>query len=225
MGSSLPRVRAGKPYQIIGFQNSVNDFSTVVYPADVRRCQSCHNPKNGAAQTNVWLTTPGRAPCGSCHDDVNFATGANHVNLPQVDDSQRATCHITQGELPFDASILGAHTIPDQAPGIGGLNFSLVKVVNGGAGQNPTVTLTVRDNQGNGIPMSSFTSGSNSLSLTMAGPASDFGYTSFGSDTSSTPGYVTERVTATASCSSGGTCQYTFTHSPQFMGSEAWSIS
>ena len=53
MGSSLPTVVAGKPYQIIGYQNSVNDFSGVVYPADVRRCQICHNPKNGAAQTGA----------------------------------------------------------------------------------------------------------------------------------------------------------------------------
>jgi OmcA/MtrC family decaheme c-type cytochrome len=44
MGSSLPSVQAGTPYQIIGFQNSVNDFSSVVYPANIMRCQTCHNP-------------------------------------------------------------------------------------------------------------------------------------------------------------------------------------
>ena len=32
--------------------------------------------------------------------------------------------------------------------------FDIVKVDNGGAGQKPTVTFTVRDSQGNGIPMS-----------------------------------------------------------------------
>ena len=211
MGSSLPSVMAGKPYQIIGFQNSVNDFSTVVYPADVRRCQTCHNPANQAAQTNVWLTTPSRAACGSCHDDVNFATGANHVNLPQADDSQCAQCHIPQGELEFDASILGAHTIPDQSKTIPGLNFTLTKVTNGAAGQKPTVTFTVKDNAGNPIPMSKFATSPASLSLTMAGPTSDYGYTSFGSDVT-TPGYVTESVAATASCGSDGTCTYTFSH-------------
>src|SRR5262249_11511201 len=36
MGSSLLSVIAGKPYQIIGFQQSVSDFSDVEYPADVR---------------------------------------------------------------------------------------------------------------------------------------------------------------------------------------------
>jgi OmcA/MtrC family decaheme c-type cytochrome len=210
-GSSLPSVQAGTPYQVIGFQNAVSDWSTVVYPADVRRCQTCHNPKNGAAQTSVWLTKPTAAACGSCHDDVNFATGANHPGGPQPNDNQCTNCHIPQGELEFDASILGAHTIPDQSSMIPGLNFTLVKVVNGGAGQNPTVTFTVRDNNGNGISMATFTANAGSLSLTMAGPTSDFGYTSFGSNVT-TSGYVTESVINSASCSSDGTCMYTFTH-------------
>ena len=223
MGSSLASVQSGKPYQIIGFQNSVNDWSTVVYPADVRRCQTCHNPKNGAAQTNAWLTTPTRAACGSCHDDVNFATGANHAGGPQVDDTQCTNCHIPQGELEFDASILGAHTIPDQSSTIPGLNFTLTKVVNGGAGQKPTVTFTARDNSGKSIPMSAFTASGGSLSLTMAGPTSDYGYTNFGSDVT-TPGYVTESIARTASCGSDGTCIYTFTHAVPANAAGTYSI-
>jgi OmcA/MtrC family decaheme c-type cytochrome len=211
IGSSSPSVAAGTPYQIIGYQNSVNDFSTVVYPSDVRRCQTCHNPKNGAAQTNAWLTTPNRAACGACHDNVNFATGANHVNLPQVDDSQCAQCHIPSDSGEFDASIMGAHVIPDQSSQIAGLNFTMVRVANGGAGQKPTVTFTVRDNKGNGIPMSTLIAASGSLSLTMAGPTTDYGYTSWGTASANTPGYVTESATG-SSCTTDGTCQYTFTN-------------
>jgi len=209
-GSSLPSVVAGKPFQIVGFQNSINDFSDVVYPADVRRCQTCHNPNNGAAQTNNWMTNPNRAACGGCHNDVNFATGQNHVNLPQVDDSQCSGCHIPQGELEFDASIRGAHVIQDQSTQIAGLNFTFVKVANGAAGKAPTVTFTVRDNQGNGIPMSTFTSTGGTLSLTMTGPTNGIAMTNFGAD-STTPGYVTETATG-SSCSADGTCQYTFAH-------------
>ncbi|MGB7762079.1 MAG: OmcA/MtrC family decaheme c-type cytochrome [Bryobacteraceae bacterium] len=210
MGSSLPSVQSGKPYQIVGYQNSVNDWSTVVYPADVRRCQTCHNPKDGAAQANAWLTTPGAAACGACHDSDNFATGVNHAGGPQPDDSECANCHIQQGELPFDASIIGGHTIPAYAPGVPGINFTLVSVANGAAGQKPTVTFTVKDNGGNPIPMSTFSANSGSLSLTMAGPTSDYGYTNFGVAT--TPGYVTESVMTAAQCDNTGTCTYTFTH-------------
>jgi OmcA/MtrC family decaheme c-type cytochrome len=210
-GSSLPSVQAGKPYQIIGFQNSVTDWSTVVYPADVRRCETCHNPKNGAAQTNAWLTTPDRAACGSCHDNVNFATGQNHVNLPQVSDNQCSMCHTPQGELEFDASIKGAHTIPTESATAPGINFTLLKVDNGVAGSAPTVTFTVRDNSGAGISMAQLTGGANRLALVMAGPTSDYGNTSFGSDVK-TPGYVSENPVPTAQCSADGTCSYTFTH-------------
>jgi OmcA/MtrC family decaheme c-type cytochrome len=210
-GSGLPSVQSGKPYQVYGYQNAVSDWSTVEYPADVRNCQTCHNQKNGAAQTKNFMTNPNIAACGSCHDDVNFATGQNHPGGVQVDSSQCATCHLPMGTAEFDASILGAHTIPAQSASIPGINVLLTKVVNGGAGQKPTVTFTVRDNKGNGIPMSTITANSGSLSLTMAGPTTDYGYTSFGSDVTTTPGYVTESATA-SQCASDGTCTYTFTH-------------
>ncbi len=211
MGSSLPSVVAGGKYDIVGYQNSVSDFSNVVYPADVRRCQTCHNPKNGAAQTNAWLTTPNRAACGACHDNVNFVTGANHQNLPQADDTQCTQCHIPQGTQEFDASILGAHTIPTQSATAPGINLAITKVTGGVPGKAPTVTFTIKDNSGAAIPMSAMTGSPNQLALVMAGPASDYGYTSFGSDVT-TPGYVSENPVPSANCGSDGTCTYTFTH-------------
>ena len=214
MGSQLPSVAAGKPYQIIGFNQSVSDWSTVVLPSDPRRCAECHQDQKvtGATQSNAWLTNPTRAACGSCHDDVNFATGQNHVDLPQVSDSQCSTCHIPQGELEFDASIKGAHTVPTESTTRPGLVFTLVKVDNGVAGKAPTVTFTSKDFSGNPVPMSSLTTSPDRIALVMAGPTSDYGYTSFGSDVT-TPGYVSENPAPTAKCDAGGTCTYTFTHS------------
>jgi OmcA/MtrC family decaheme c-type cytochrome len=208
MGSQLPSVQAGSPYQIVGYQNAISDWSTVVLPSDPRRCQFCHEQTTGAAQANIYATKPSSAACGACHDDVNFATGANHAGGPQASDNLCSTCHIPQGELDFDASIMGAHVVPDESSTLTGVNFILTKVTNGAAGKAPTVAFTVKDNKGNGIPLAQF----GSLSLTMAGPTTDFGYTSFGSDTTSTPGYVTESIAKAATCSADGTCQYTFTH-------------
>jgi OmcA/MtrC family decaheme c-type cytochrome len=222
MGSNLPSVSvANTPYQIHGF-NGYSDWSTVAYPSnpgDPRDCAgSCHNPKNGAAQTNAWMTKPSRAACGSCHDDLNFATGNANFNdpgftahLPQVDDTQCAGCHIPQGELPFDASIVGAHTNPTNWSGAPGINFTITNVTNGTPGQQPTVSFSVTDNAGNGISMHTLTGGSNRLALVMAGPTSDYGYTSFGSDVT-TPGYVSENPVPSASCDGGGNCTFTFKH-------------
>jgi OmcA/MtrC family decaheme c-type cytochrome len=224
MGSSLPTVKvAGTPYQIYG-HGGYSSWSTVIYPSnpgDPRNCAgSCHNPKNGAAQTNAWMTKPSRAACGSCHDDVNFATGGSNIannpgyvnHLPQVDDTQCAGCHIPQGELPFDASIIGAHTIDDQAPGVPGVVITLGKVTGAAPGKAPTISFTVKNSAGNGIPMSYFTANSGSISFTMAGPTTDYGYTSF-TPAVTTPGYVTEAAVATSSCDGSGNCTYAFTHS------------
>lgn len=121
-GSTLPSVQAGKPYQIIGFQQTVSDWSDVVFPSDVRRCEVCHDQNSGAKQATAFLT-PSRAACGACHDNVNFATGDNHVDLPQTSDNQCANCHTPQGELEFDASIMGAHTIPTESKTLPGINI------------------------------------------------------------------------------------------------------
>ncbi|HTR39812.1 MAG TPA: OmcA/MtrC family decaheme c-type cytochrome [Bryobacteraceae bacterium] len=220
-GSQLPSVvgtstTPGVPYQIAGYMGRISDFSDIVDPADVRRCEVCHSQTTGAAQAKAFMLEPTRLACGSCHDDVNFATGANHAGGFQPDDKQCMNCHVPQGELPFDASIMGAHVVPTdtqatypQNPNtlLAGLNFAIASVTNTAAGQTPTVNFTVKDDSGNNVTLSSL----GSLSLTMAGPTTDYGYTSFGSDTASTPGYVTESA-AKAPCDANGNCTYTFTH-------------
>jgi OmcA/MtrC family decaheme c-type cytochrome len=238
MGSQLPSVigtttTPGVPYEIAGFMGALSNFSTVIDPADPRRCAVCHSQTAGPtpgtgvapgtaptavpAQAKAFLTEPTRAACGACHDDVNFASGANHPGGFQTDDTQCMNCHVPQGELPFDASIMGAHVVPTDTPAtypqnpntlLAGINLAIASVTNTSAGQTPTVNFTLQDDKGNNISLSSTTS----LSFTMAGPTSDYGYTSFGSGTTNTPGYVTESVTAaTANCSNGA-CAYTFTH-------------
>ncbi len=224
MGSQLPSVQpcatppvqpCGIPYQIIGYMNSVNDFSTVIDPADPRRCEVCHSQTTGAAQATAFLTEPTRAACGACHDNVNFATGANHPGGFQTDDTQCATCHVPQDEEIFDASIMGAHVVPTDTAAmypqnpdtqIAGLQLAITGVTNTSAGQAPTVAFTVQDNSGNNIPLSQLSV----LQFTMAGPTTDYGLpTTFG--TATTPGYDTESALA-ATCSSAGACTYTFTN-------------
>jgi OmcA/MtrC family decaheme c-type cytochrome len=226
MGSQLPSVigtkaNPGVPFEVAGYMNILSNFSTVIDPADPRRCEVCHSQTTGAKQATAFLTTPSRAACGACHDDINFATGfsdgpeVNHPGGPQPDDTQCHNCHIPQGEMPFDASILGAHVVPTDTKAtypqnpdtlLAGINLAITSVTNTSAGQTPIVNFTLQDNKGNNIPLSSTTT----LSFTMAGPTTDYGYTSFGSNVT-TPGYVTESV-STPTCSSSGACSYTFTH-------------
>src|SRR6185369_6072656 len=90
-GENLPSVEAGTPYQIIGFQQGVNDYSTVVFPQDIRNCEKCHG---GAANGDWAETRPSRLACGSCHDDVNFASGEHHGGGPQANDGSCSSCHL-----------------------------------------------------------------------------------------------------------------------------------
>jgi OmcA/MtrC family decaheme c-type cytochrome len=208
MGANLPSVQAGGTYSVTN-RFGTADYSKVAYPADPgdpRRCETCHSQTTKATQATAYLLHPTRAACGACHDDADFVTGANHPGGAQADDSQCATCHVPQGEIDFDASIVGAHVAPTSSSLLAGLAVNITKVQNGTAGSAPVVSFTVQDNNGKGIPLAAL----GSISFTMAGPTTDYGYTSFGSGVT-TPGYVTESA-AQATCDGGGNCMYTFTH-------------
>lgn len=231
LGSQLPSVLAGGDYEVSG-----TDFSKVVFPASSSlsdagvtagfRCTKCHSQTAGSSQGNYYMTHPSAAACGSCHDNVNFATGVNHPGGPQPDDTQCANCHIPQGELPFDASIVGAHFVPEDAvagsayPLLGGVQITLNSVTNGVAGKAPTINFTLQDGSGKPLAYSQMSS----LTFVMAGPTTDYGYTNFG--VSTTPGYVTESGSATTvTCSSAGACSYTFTHTIPANATGSYAIS
>ncbi len=207
----------GVPYEISGYMGNFSNFSTVIDPADPRRCEVCHSQTTGAAQATAFMTEPTRAACGACHDDVNFATGANHPGGFQTDDTECHNCHIPQGELPFDASILGAHVVPNDTPAtypqnpdtlISSIKVTITGVTNTSAGQKPVVAYTVKDINGKPIALTDPTL--EDMQFTMAGPTTDYGYTSFGSDVT-TPGYVGEDGTQ-GTCDANGNCTYTFLH-------------
>ena len=192
-GADLPSVVAGTPYVIIGNSQSRHDYSKAVFPADTRRCTFCHEQNTGAAQATAYLN-PNRDACGSCHDNVNFATGENHVDLPQISDNQCAWCHTPEGELEFDASISGAHTIPTFSRELPGTVFELGQVTNAAAGQKPTVTFTIKDDSGTPILPAQMTR----LSLLISGPNTDY------------PSVVREDA-RTAVAGTNGVNTYTFT--------------
>ena len=231
LGSQLPSVLAGGSYKI-----GTTDFSKIIYPATSSasdaeatsgfRCTTCHSQTTGAAQAALYKTNPTRAACGSCHDNVNFATGVNHPGGFQADDTQCAMCHVPQGENPFDASVVGAHWVPeDSTPGsiyplLGGVQIKLNSVTNGVAGKAPTINFTLQDGSGNPLPYSAMAS----LTFVMAGPTTDYGNTNFG--VSTTPGYVTESGSATTvTCSAAGACSYTFTHAIPANATGSFAIS
>lgn len=170
-GEDLPSSQAGTPFQIIGFRQSLFDVSEIVFPQDVRYCQTCHNPEL-ASQAEAYLLRPNRAACGACHDDVNFATGENHLGGPVLSDRFCSNCHFPEGELEFDSSIRGAHIIPNQSAQLEGINIEIREVVNTGPGQMPTVFFSLKTDAGATISPSSMPL----FNLVLAGPTTDYSF-------------------------------------------------
>ena len=168
MGSSLPSVQTGHPYQIIGYQQSVNDFSTVVFPQDIRNCTTCH--KADSPQGFVWYTYPSRAACGSCHDNINWVTGQNHPAGPQPNDLSCASCHPPQGDLEWDAAITNAHTVPTKSAQLKGLKATIMGVTGATAGGNLTVTFKVTNNDGSPVDVTKL----NSFNFLVGGPTKEY---------------------------------------------------
>ncbi|MEO8215550.1 MAG: OmcA/MtrC family decaheme c-type cytochrome [Acidobacteriota bacterium] len=212
-GENLPSVIAGTPYQIIGFNQTVVDFSTVAFPQDIRNCATCHegsDPNNKGAQSNAWYTYPSRAACGSCHDDIDWVTGINHPGGPQLNDSACASCHIPDSGQEFDASIKGAHTIPEKSKQLKGISATIVSVSDMAAGKKPTVVFKITNGDGTAV---------DGTKLSTFAPI-------VGGPTSSYSKYFRESALAKAVFDAAtGTTSYTFNNALPADASGTWTVS
>lgn len=184
MGSSLPSVIAGKPYQIIGNGQSVNDYSKVGFPympEGVLNCTACHQK---GTQADNWFMRPTRAACGSCHDDVDFAAGKNHLAMDT--DDYCAMCHQPGGDKEYDLSVKGAHTIAMKSKQLNNPKIQIITVNNFKAGQRPEIVFKITDKKGKFIPLSKMYR----VRLTVDGPSTDFAFSQQDSQTQIVPAAV-----------------------------------
>lgn len=187
-GAELPSVQNDMPYQIIGFMDSVHDYSESVFPQDIKNCTKCHT--DNATQGDNFKNNPTRAACGSCHDDVDFATGENHP-VVQLTDNNCSGCHIPDSGNEFDISVVGAHTVTLKSRTLPGLNLEIVSVQSAetGAnrvapGQHARVTYSLKTDNGTVINPQDM----DSLSLVIAGPTTDYDIQDYNGDGLLTPG-------------------------------------
>jgi OmcA/MtrC family decaheme c-type cytochrome len=136
-------------------------WDKITFPQDVKNCALCHN--NGgndlsatAAQIDNWKNHPTREACGSCHTDVNFASGANHDGGIQADDSACQYCHNAAAITGYHDTTPTGINVPEfditlvvtDADGVAITEASSVYATNGGffkAGDTFTVTATLKD--------------------------------------------------------------------------------
>lgn len=143
-GGELRRVLATEEgldpyrYEVIGFGESVHDFSNIAFPRmpggtgfnqQTRNCDACHG---NALEGDAWYQRPSRQACGACHDDVDFTDGTRlDQSHPLVEDGMldeaeltdpafRQLFHAPQAD---DSSCIGCHG--DTVPGLGVRNAHL----------------------------------------------------------------------------------------------------
>ena len=81
------------PYGIFGYSNVFYDYADIQFTQDQRNCQTCHEESDtDTPQASNWRLTVNREACGSCHNAVNFDTGAGHGGVAATDD-QCLACH------------------------------------------------------------------------------------------------------------------------------------
>ncbi len=170
-GPNLPSVVAGKPYYFGSNPDTGANFSHTTYPQDIRNCATCHKD---AKQVNNWLLNPTRDTCGSCHDDIDWVKGTNHIAGAQADDKQCASCHQPQGEAEYDASISGAHIPLYRSSQLVYPKVEITGITSTAPGQKPTVTFKITDKKGQPINPATLAGTTGRIAVTIAGPTTDY---------------------------------------------------
>jgi hypothetical protein len=131
---------AEKAYFIVGYGQSLHEWTHVHWPQDIRNCTTCHS---NASDADNYKDSPNTVACTSCHDQVNLVTGENHPGGQREDDECRV-CHPAEGDPP---SVTASHEIPPwdfkQV-----VELSLSPPKNGEyyvVGEAPLVSIVIRD--------------------------------------------------------------------------------
>ena len=167
-GKDLPSVIAGQPYQLVGFGDSVHDFSTVGFPQDIRRCEACH----GGAQGDRWKTQMSIAACTSCHDTTIFTGIAvppqvAHSGGLELAETTCATCHSSTAVIaPVDVK----HYQGLLDPSLPKFRFEILSMTGTAPGETPVMTFKALENN---LPRD-LVAAPMSIVATIAGPNTDF---------------------------------------------------
>lgn len=177
-------------------------YGLVAYPQDIADCVVCHTdsglPLGTGDQIDNWKALPTIEICGSCHVDVNFATGENHNGGVQTNNTC-TVCHPASG-FGFGLSVATAH---DTTPtGVNVPEFdvalSITAPANGSyyvSGEGPEVRVTLTDHaSGLAVPSSVYTTAQDSPGIA-GGGLNVAGVYVYGPRAKSVPVLATDTIT------------------------------
>ncbi len=183
-------------YQIIGFGGSVNEWSDVEFPQDIRNCQTCHEESDAdTPDASNYRTVANRAACGTCHyDDGDGANGVHDFAIENgvhpgglvfSNDTQCLDCHGPEATVTNSAGRLVRTTVAHEvrtATASGAFKFNIVSVSGTGVGEFPAVTFSVTDptngdapyNIQTDAPFTACAGGNSRLSVDVAWSTTDY---------------------------------------------------
>ncbi len=146
-------------YQIIGFGGRLHEWSDLVWPQDIRNCQTCHEEDDpDTPQASNWRLVANRAACGTCHyDDGDPLSGEHEWAIENgthpggfqfTDDTQCLDCHGPDGTVTNpDGRLVQtpiAHEILEKTAGEA-FSYNIHDVVGTGQTEFPVITFSVTD--------------------------------------------------------------------------------
>lgn len=148
MGNRLTKTGydyAGVKYNELGYS-----MLAVGTDAGQKNCLKCHVKSSAAPQGDNWKAKPSRAACGSCHDNLNFATGANSkagkpAHIIQTTDTNCATCHTEVNVTDKHATQHNSPNSPKQIAGMQNFEYEIKNVAVNNDNQ-PVVTFRILKN-------------------------------------------------------------------------------
>ncbi len=146
-------------YQIIGFGGTLHDWSTLVWPQDIRNCTTCHEEDDAnTPDASNYRLVANRAACGTCHYDDGVPGNGEHEFAIENgvhpgpaqfnNDTQCLDCHGPNGTVTNSegrlVQIPVAHEIREKTEG-GKFSLNILNVTATGQGQMPVITFSVTD--------------------------------------------------------------------------------
>jgi OmcA/MtrC family decaheme c-type cytochrome len=193
----IHNIHSGRPdYQIVGFGGTPHDWADVIWPQDIRNCQTCHEEDDAnTPQASNWRRVPSRAACGTCHYDDGDALNEKHdyaiedgthpAGLAFADDTQCVDCHGPNGTVRNAegrlVQIAVAHEILEKTAGEA-FRLNIEDISGTGPGDTPVVRFSVTNPENGNVPYdihtdAPFTScagGASRLSVNVAWSTTDF---------------------------------------------------
>ena len=139
-------------YFIFGFGGTLHDYSDVVFPQDIRNCETCHEESDAnTPEASNWYEVANRTACGACHDDIDWP-GGGHSGIPFFDDTQCLDCHgPTATTAGVEVRTQNAHFIDTEAASEL-FSYNIISVTGTAPGQTPVVRFSVTDPTNNDAP-------------------------------------------------------------------------